>query len=179
MQGINNINFDENYLYASKYLLLLHNNSQTPPVELRHANLLTYVRRFQNIFNCQEYVDNNRQKEIILFTTDNQFLDWNTNINTIDYNLRKLFIYCNTLVRHFNMIRWNGRYKEKIQEVFIDQDLNYYLLYIGLDYVKNVCDELHEDNGLRNKLCDDGKRIGRALIDYFGSRLTQLSQEAN
>jgi len=175
MTTIDDIKFDTDYSYASTFFLLLHD--QHLPVKLAHANILTFIRRFHDLFDCQQYVDKNRQKMITLFTTNTKFLDWNTNINVIDDNLYKLFIYCDTPRGHINMKQWNGRYHAKIQEVFMKEDLDYRLLYVGVDYLKTVCDELHEDRGLREKFRADANRICRALGDYFGSQATQLSEE--
>jgi nicotinamide riboside kinase len=88
-----------------------------------------------------------------------------------------VFIYWDTLRARLNIKEWNGRHHDKIQEVFMNENLDYHLLLVGLNYVKTVCDELREDDGLREKFQGDPNRILRALEDYFGSRATKLSQE--
>ncbi len=178
MTTIDDIKFDTDYSYASSFFLLLHDqHPHSTPVKLPHANILTFIRRFHDLFDCQQYVDKNRQKMITLFTTNNKFLDWDTHIHAIDDNLCKLFIYCDTYRGYINMKLWNGRYQGKIREIFMNEDLDFQLLYVGINYLKTVCNELHEDNSLREKFRADANRICRAMGDYFGSQATQLSQE--
>jgi hypothetical protein len=178
MQSIDDIKFDIDYSYPSTFFLLLYNHQlHSIPIELSHADLLTFIRRFQNLFDCQQYVDNNLQKMITLFINNNQFLDWDRNRNSIQPNLCKIFIYCNTFLGYCNMKSWNGPYHEKIRDIFMEEDLNYHLLYAGIDHVRTICAESDEDNGLHEKFQRDGKRICLALGDYFGSRATRLSIE--
>lgn len=178
MNTIDNIIFDIDYSCASTSFLLLHDHLPTL-IKLQHADILTYIHRFENLFICQEYVDNNRQKMVTLFTTDRNFLNWDTNIKSIDHNLWKIFIYCDTIHGHMNVIEYQGRYQKKIREIFMNEKLDFYLLSAGLDHLKTICDELDEDDALREKFKTDGKRILNALGDYFGSKITKLSYEAS
>jgi hypothetical protein len=179
MNTIDDILTDKDYSLASIIFSLLHDHpiGVSIPIELPHARLLTFIQRFHDVSTYQQYINNNRQKMMTLFLNNNKLLDWDRNRNDIDHNLCDIFVFCDTFRNYLDMNKWKGCYRERIRKVFMHDKLDYQLLYVGLDYLITICEEFHEDDGLREKFCADGRRIAAALGDRFGQRATKLSRE--
>jgi len=179
MKTIEDITFNERYSHASTFFLFLYDRYPhlSIPIELPHADSLTCIRPFHDPLHCQQHVDNHRQKMIILFTTDKKFLNRYRNPNDIDPNLCEIFIYCNTMQGHLEMIRLRNHYGTRIQKVIMVEDLDFRLLLAGADYINIVAEEFKDNDDLHDQFLADGKRIGEAMAEYFGSRATRLSEE--
>lgn len=181
MKTVDDIIFNELYSHASTFLLLLYDYQPylSIPVELPHADSLTYIRPFRNLLTCQQHVDDHRQKMITLFTTDRKFLHWHGDSHGLNPNLSEIYIYCDTLEGHLAMLRSKESYSKKIQKVIKIQNLDFYLLSTGLEYNRLVSEEFKDDHGLRDQFYADGKRILEAMKDYFGNGVTRLSEEVS
>lgn len=188
MYTIDDIQFDNNYAHASRLFLLLHDHSDFQDgtslvVDLPHAKLLTFVRTVSNLLNCQEFISNQPNKMITLFTNNRKLATWNDQNNETTFNLRELYIFCDGLHSLSRMVRWNGCYKDRVKDTFMHDDLDYELLYVGIRHIKKSSKEFPEDSGLHRKFLLDGQRISMALGNWFGHRASfndaKLSEEAS
>ena len=143
MANIDDIQFDRDYSHASTHFLLLYHPHVDQPshsvvVPMSYTQLLTFIHHFHNLFECQQHVSSNLSKMMTLFVSDNKLVDWHNSTNDIDPNVFRVFIFCNTFQGYRNMINWKGCYYEKVREVFRGDDLEFKLLYVGLDYIKSA-----------------------------------------
>ncbi|CAF4432505.1 unnamed protein product [Rotaria socialis] len=172
MNTVEDIEYDTNYSLVDTHWLLLYDDhrDQTGPsiaVEVAHAHLLKFIRTYHTLPDCQQHIRNNRQKTIKLFITNNKLVDWDNNADASDLDLKKLYIYCNTARSFADMKRWNGCYQDKIEDVFMYDELNYRLVYVGINHANEASKIFETNAGLYRKCLEDARRLCDALSDKF------------
>ncbi|CAF1153490.1 unnamed protein product [Adineta steineri] len=172
MQSIHDIRFD-NDLYAPTThwaLLLYEQNGVSLAVPLPNANLMSFIKPFDNIKQCQHHVDTNLQKLITLFAWDDNIQQWLANANDVPANLQEIKIFCNSVDRTYVnacMRRYMHRLRNVTIEIINCDKLNYGLMLFGVDHLKKLDADFPPNSVLQRRLHNNYKQICRALATYF------------
>jgi hypothetical protein len=180
MGTIDDITFDRNYSHATFRFLLLNeqNLGPTPAIILRHVPLMTFIDVFRNLIQCQQNINNDNRKMITLVVSDRNISKWHDQINVIDRNIDKVYIFCETYSDYLAMKKWNGCYREKIQDVYLPDTFEYELLRLGVDYIHKIMPEFRQERGLYRRFGTDARRLLAALDDYFEDQINSLDDGA-
>ncbi|CAF1170795.1 unnamed protein product [Adineta steineri] len=172
MQTIDNIQFDDNLYIPASYwtVLLCQQNGVSVAVPLPNANLMSFIRVFDDTALCQNYVETNLRKLITLFGWDENMQQWLANATSIPDNLQEIKIFCNSSDRLF-VNAWARRHLHRFNnttfEIINCDKLNYGLLLFGVDYLKKLDSDYPPNSPLQMQLRLNYKRICRALANYF------------
>jgi hypothetical protein len=172
MQTIADIVFDNNIFPRANLLALLlyHMDCVSLAIPLSNADLMSFIQVFENTTRCQNHIMMNNQKEIILFTYEDnmQWLIQNSYLDRIP-QVQKINIFCSSLEDQKFWSMHTRRYRGRIEEPFLYNKLNINLLLFGLNHLKKLykCQEFSSDIGIQNRLREDRRNISAALANYF------------
>lgn len=168
MPTIDDIQFN-NFIYehAMNWTLLLYQLHEISAViHVPNANLMSFIRVFNNSIECQELIDRNPQKMITLFAYEKNIQQWLTNNMNIPNNLQNIKIFCHS-DDQFYITEWTNRHRHQFNNINFDvidfENLNYNLLLFGLEHIRRLRREFNEDFGILNLLDRDYKQICQSL----------------
>jgi hypothetical protein len=181
MTTVEDIRFDGDYLQAAFRFLFLNNETlnqigATPVMMLPHALLMTFIQVFRNLIECQQFISSHGRKMMTLLISNEKIIDWDRQIDVIDYNIDKIYVLCDTYFDYLKMKQWRGCYQNKIQDVYQHDDIDYNLLRLGIDYLHSIKKEFHSDRGVLRKICTDGNRLAEALAEYFQNQMDDIDE---
>jgi hypothetical protein len=179
MGTIDDIQFDTNYSHPTFRFLLLNNSHSneagpSPVTVLTYTSLLTFIDVDNDLVRCQNYINDNKQKIITLVISDKKMIEWQNNINVIDDNIRKVYIFCNLYSDFLKMKGWNGCYRTQIQDVYLPDTLEYNLLRLGVDYIYQIKPEFKQEPGLYRNICRHARELLSALDNYYQDEIDNL-----
>jgi len=182
MGTIDDIEFDDNYSHSIFGFLLLDDQilnhiSPSPVIALHHPSLMVFIHVFHDLIQCQQYINNENRKMISLVISEKQITNWNREINVINHNINKVYIFCKTWSNYFTMKQWHGCYRDKIQDVYLPDKFEYNLLRLGIDYIHKIMPEFRQDRGVFRKFVTDAKNLVRALDNYFQDQIDSLDDD--
>ncbi|CAF0798786.1 unnamed protein product [Adineta steineri] len=172
MQTTDNIIFDDNlYRSATHWTFLLYEqNGVSLTIPLPNADLMSFIKPFNNISQCQEFVETNLRKIITLFVWDENIQQWLTDAPSIPISLHEIKIFCNSCDRSFvnaSIRRHMHRFKNTTFEIITDDKLNYDLMLFGVGHLKKLFTDFQPNSSPYRKLILNYKRLCRALANYF------------
>jgi DNA-binding transcriptional regulator/RsmH inhibitor MraZ len=174
MLHIGNIQFNP-YIYehARDWTLLLYElNAPSAVIPLPNADLMSFIRVFDNTTQCQNHIMNNLEKMITLFGHDENMQLWLASNTEISNNLKYMNIFCNS-DDYFFVTHWIQNYKERLENtvfnIIIFEKLNHELLSFGVKYLRKLRKQFKNDFGVLNLLDQDYRRICQTL----GNRASQ------
>jgi hypothetical protein len=97
-------------------------------------------------------------------------------INVTDDNICNVYIYCNLFENFIEMKRWDGCYRNKIRDVYLLDDLEYHLLKLGVDYIRQIRLEFKNERGLCRKFSNHARELLRALDNYFQKEIDSMDE---
>ncbi|UJR38681.1 hypothetical protein I4U23_031347 [Adineta vaga] len=189
MKTISDIVFDCSVYPLAKFwsLLLYDMTGISIVIPLPNAYLMRFLHPFTDTTVCQKHIDDNDQKNITLFTYEDN-MNWLI-INSYFENtsqLEKINIFCSSID---NQDYWTGRterFRNKIEKPFLYNELDIELLLFGHKHTQKIYKELYEKQGsVSNKVKEDARNIMQALAIYFQHKVNtedeqiRLSEEAN
>jgi hypothetical protein len=179
MTTIEDIQLDTDYSQASSRLLLLNHSysnqpGPSPVIVLSYASLLTFIGVCDNLVRCQKYIHDHKQKIITLCISDRKIIEWDNKINVTDDNIRKVYIFCNLFQDFLEMKGWNGCYRAQIQDVYLPNELEYNLLRLGVDYIRQIMPEFRNERGLYRKFSNHARELLKAIDNYFRDEIDDL-----
>lgn len=185
MSTFNDIQYDTDYSQATFQFLLLYNqylnpSGPSPVLVLPYASLMTFINVFQNLNRCQQHINNNNnnQKLITLAISDEQIIEWdNNNIRVSDNNIDKVHIFCENYADFLAMKKWDGCYRNKVQDVYLPDTLEFNLLKLGVDYIHKIMPGFRQDRSKYRKFNADANRLLDAMKDYFQEKVDSLDDE--
>lgn len=172
MQTIHDIRFNRQiYELGTYWALLLHEREGVHiPIQLTHAPLMPFIRVFDNKVRCQNHIQGNLQKIVILFGYGDNMHQWLANHDAVPCNLLEIKIFCHTEDREFTT-KWMRRHIHRFIHIKFDiieiDKLNYKLLLFGADHLKQLHSDLEHNSPNLDQVLRDYKRVCRALADYF------------
>lgn len=172
MQTIENIIFNPIlYTSADVWTLLLYQKiGVTIPICLCNAQLMSFIRVFNDILQCHNHIDINPRKMITLFAYYENIQQWLSMNLSIPNNINTIKIFCplNDQVYFTNWAkRYMQRYSSRIFDVFTFEELNHVLLLYGVELLKKRRPYLPSDSNLQDTLDSDYKKLCQALANYF------------
>jgi hypothetical protein len=179
MGTIEDIEFDTNYSHATFRFLLLNNQylnhiGPSPVIVLSHTSLMTFIHVFHDLILCQQHINSDNRKIITLVISNEKIVDWDNNINVTDYNIEKVYIFCEKYSNYIAMKKWDGCYKDKIQDVYLPHEFEYNLLRLGVDYIHKIMPEFRQDRGLCRKLATHAQNLLTTMNNYFQDQIDSL-----
>ena len=183
MAGLEDIRYNPNYALCTTHFLALNDENfnregPTPPTLVPNASFLSFLRFFNDLFGCDQHIDASKKNMIQLAVSAKSFRDWNTEINVMKDNIRKIYIFCDSYSNYMNMRSWRGSYRNRIRHVCWSNELDELLLKKGLDYVHEAVKEFRDDPGIRNQFRADACQLLTALSTLFQDEADALSTEA-
>ncbi len=158
------------YEHANNWALLLYQlDGISVVIQLPDADVMSFVRVFNDSIECQELIDRNPRKMITLFAYEKNIQQWFSNNMNIPSNLRNIKIFCHS-DDHSYITEWANRqihrYTNINFEIIIFEHLNHNLLAFGLEHIQRLREEFRDDFGILNLLDRDYKQICRSLGNY-------------
>ena len=125
------------YSGANEWVVILHqiDRGLTLFIQLPSANLINFVHPFDNMDGCQTHIAGNDQKRFTLFAYSENMQAW-LPTHMIRENLADIIIFCSSPDEQNYWKAWARRYREKVREVIVHNDLDRDLLIFGLKYIK-------------------------------------------
>ncbi|CAF2772022.1 unnamed protein product [Rotaria sp. Silwood2] len=170
MQTIDNIVFDDFvYPHARHLALLLYHMEGTHiAIPLPNAHLMSFIRVFRNTSDCQNHIVTNNEQDITLYVYEDNmgWLIMNSYLNNIP-QLRRISIFCSTPEEQKYWATHTRRYRERIEEPFLYNGLDFELLYFGIRYIRQVLEQLPNNNAMRQSLQQNHRNMCQALQHYI------------
>ncbi|CAF0827719.1 unnamed protein product [Adineta ricciae] len=172
MQTTDSITFDPSlYNRATHWTFLLYEqNGVSLVIPLPNANVMSFIRPFNNTVQCQQFAEANLQKMITLFVWDDNMKDWLNRVTNIPVSLHEIKIFCNSNDQPFLdawLQRYINRYTTVTFEIIPYEELNYSLMIFGIAHLKKLHADFQQNSPLYPQLNRNYKRICRALANYF------------
>ncbi|CAF1361646.1 unnamed protein product [Adineta ricciae] len=187
MKTINDIIFD-NFIYrlARFWFFILYDMTGAHlAISLPHAHLMSFIHPFSRTIECKDQIETNLDKRITLFTYEDNIYWLIENFYFQNRpQLQKILIFCSSNEEQDYWTKWTERYRHKIQEPFLHNELDINLLLFGLKHIKTVQKQFFNDHGILNRIQEDKRLIKHALANYFHQRVieeddkTKQSEEA-
>lgn len=171
MSTIDQIEFNRDiYQHATNWTLLLYElDGIAVAIPMPNANLMCFIQVFDNLLQCENYIETNSRKLITLFAYDKNLRRWLIQNSPVPNNIRHVKIFCHSDDQLF-LTRWINRYRQAYVNIWFEiitfDELNHELLSFGLEHIRNLREEFREDNGVLNVLDQDYQRICQGLGDY-------------
>ncbi|CAF1002774.1 unnamed protein product [Adineta steineri] len=170
MQTIDNIRFNHSiYLPGDNWITLLHDISGVHiPIMLPNAHLITFVEAFRSTATCSQRIQNNTNKNVTLFAYEDN-LNWliaNGSANRLPH-LHKVHIFCSSTDKQQFWKSWMQRYRDRFEEPFLANDLDYQLLLIGDRHIDILKQQFIDVESVQNHLIQDQRAICQALATHF------------
>ncbi|CAF1300666.1 unnamed protein product [Adineta steineri] len=181
MPFLSDIVFDQLiYPLATVLSLILYDMTGTHlAISLPNAKLMRFLHPFENTSDCEQHIERNDQKNITLFTYEDN-MDWLI-INSYFENipqLQKINIFCSSIE---DQDYWTDRtdcFRNKIKEPFLRDELDLQLLLFGRTHTHKVYKELYEKEGsVSNIVKEDANKILNALSIYFQNKINAEEQQ--
>ena len=172
MQTIHDIRFsNEIYELATYWALLLHEREGVHiPIQLTHAPLMPFIRVFDNKVRCQNHIQGNLQKIVILFGYGDNMHQWLADHSELPCNLQEIKIFCHADDHPF-VSQWARRHIQRLRNIKFDiigiDKLNYKLLLFGADHLKQLHSDYEPYSPHSDQVLQDYKRVCRGLANYF------------
>jgi hypothetical protein len=167
MQTISDIRFDNTIFppYTKWTLLLYQMNAPGIAIPIPNANLMSFIRPFTHVFDCQNHIGTNNQKQCILFAYGDNFIELAGNSNVIPANLNDIKIFCPP--DEYDFIRqWANRFGQ-VKNIIPYNELNRELLLFGVKYLREARSHFQHDQGVFNLLDADYKRMCATLTASY------------
>lgn len=173
MQTTANIRFDET-LYsrtAHSVILLYHMNGTHIAIPLPNAHLMSFIQVFNDTRECLNYIITTDKPNITLFVYEDnmRWLIMNSYFENIS-QLCRIYIFCSSSPEQNYWTTWTQRFRAKIEEPFLYNDLDFRLLCFGSNHIPNVRQHFENDNSVLNRLNEDERTICRSLAKYYLQR---------
>ncbi|CAF3354530.1 unnamed protein product [Rotaria socialis] len=166
MSTITDIVFNNTiYSPCDDWGLLLHQiNGPSSLIEVQNAELIKFMRNFNDLTGCQNHIQENNDKHITLFVDDVNMQAWLLN-GSVDVNVDDINIFCRNIYDKEYFKRWKRRQERRIRNIITYDELNRELLLFGMKLIKELCVYFQDDHGILNLLEADYERIRLALIN--------------
>lgn len=179
MPYLDDITYDIIYDTASALSRILYQPDQQHPyitIQLTTSEPFTFIRLFDNIVECQDYIRQNVQKQITLFISSIHVINVPALFDC--EHLRDIYIFC-MLPRHKSFVsRYLHSIQHKVRNIFMFEKLECELLLHGLNHCKKVADENeHQNHAIRDLALRDGKRLAEVLSNYFATQIEQSNEQ--
>ena len=149
-------------------LLLYHIEGAKIAIPLPNANLMSFIRVFNSKTQCEEHIEGHNNREITLYTYEDN-MGWlikNSYLNNLP-RPAKISIFCSTdQNRHFWKC-FTERFRERVEEPFLYHELNYRLIYFGIDYIRKLRGQFPGDDNVQNVLKKAYQDLCKALHDQI------------
>ncbi len=168
MSTIDNIQFNNCiYGHATNWSLLLYQlNGISVVIPLPNANIMPFIRVFNDVIQCQNLIVRNPHKTITLFAYENNIHQWLTNNINMPSNLQNINIFCHS-DDYLYVTDWTNRHRHRFNNIIFHiiafEHLNYNLLLFGLDHIQRLRREFQDDFGILNLLDQDYQKICDSL----------------
>jgi hypothetical protein len=175
MSTIDDIQFDRHtYKYAINWALLLYQlDGISAVIPLPNANLMSFIRVFNNTIECQNHININPRKMITLFAYNENMERWLADNTNIPNNLKCMKIFCHSDNCSY-VSDWAGSHTEKLRNTTFDiitfEELNHELLSFGYKYLRALRKQFRDDYGILNLLDSDYKNILTSLGNHASQR---------
>ena len=186
MKTLKDIKYEAIYSLARVWCFILYDMIGVHiAIPVPNAARMSLIRPFTNAIECKNHIDTNNQKEITLFICDNNMPLLITNSyfdNTTQ--LKKINIFCSSDQEKDYWTRWRNRYRDRVEEPFLYDELDSKLLLYGLGHIETVRQQFRDNNTMLTKLEAEKDMIWNSLVDHFTARINdenrriQLSEEA-
>ncbi|CAF1086123.1 unnamed protein product [Rotaria magnacalcarata] len=145
--------------------LLLHQKSgPSSLITVPSAELITFMKNFNDLTGCQNHIQTNSDKNITLFVDDGNMQTWLLN-DSVEVNVDDINIFCRNIYDKEYFKRWKRRQERRIRNIITYDELNRELLLFGMKLIKELCVYFKDDHGILNLLEEDYERIRLALIN--------------
>jgi hypothetical protein len=172
MQTTDDIRFNAGlYKRASSWTVLLYEqNGVSMPINLPNANLLSFIKVFNNTIQCRNHIDTNLRKMVTLFAFDENMQQWLANNIDIPKNIHEIKVFCNSADRLF-VNAWARHHMHRFKNITLEiinfDTLNYKLLLFGVDHLKIIRTDFRARSRLQKRSRRNYKYICYALANYF------------
>ncbi|CAF1338032.1 unnamed protein product [Adineta ricciae] len=178
MEDLNKINFNPIYQNKSRGISLLFENSgQNRVIRLPNAQIMPFLRYFNNTFNAQSHISLNSQRSYDLFADGEDMLSWPFMQNNAfsPRNLQRIIIFCQDDAEKRFYRKWANRFPQIVRILHINE-LDENVLRLGIYHIQNLRFHVSEDSIL-NRYQQDYLALCRALGDTFNARITIANDE--
>lgn len=183
MQTIDDIRFDENlYSEANHWILVLYQTEGVGLViSLPNVDLLTFMKFFDDMPNCRNYISTNQRKTFTLFAYSENIETWFKNNNVIPGQLDDIICNYNVIPDHLDDIiifcrfpnekeywrGWTRRYTDKVKKIVTFDQLEREALMSGMKYIDDISPQFINNQNIYNSLRQNHENIRLALINSF------------
>ena len=178
MEDLIKINFDPIYQNNSRGISLLFQNSeQNRVIRLPNAQIMPFLRYFNNTSNAQSHISQNSQRPYDLFADGEDMLSWPFMQNNAfsPRNLQRIFIFCQDDAEKRFYRRWANRFPQVVRVLHINE-LDKNILQLGIYHIRNLRFQVSE-NSILNRYQEDYLALCRALGDTFNARINIANDE--
>jgi len=160
--------------HARHWALLLYQlNGPSAVIPLHNADLMSFIRVFDDTTQCQNHINSNSQKLVTLFGYDENMQPWLASNTGIANNLKYMNIFCSS-DDWFFVTDWIQNYKEKFGNTVFNintfEELNHELLSFGVKYLRELRKQFKNDFGVLNLLDQDIREICKTLGNHASQR---------
>jgi len=165
METINDIQFNGNLFsqFDCSVVLLYQIEGVGLAIPISDRNLFTFIRFFNEIIPCQDFIKRENEKTFSLFTYSDNIERWLWNHNPIPDNLEEILIFCPFPDNVQYYTDWTRHYTKKVTKIVTFDQLERELLIFGARYISNLWLDFQGDNEIRDSLRTHLERIHAAL----------------
>ena len=179
MPYLDDITYDIIYDAASALSRILYQPNQQHPyitIQLTTSEPFTFIRLFDNIVECQDYIRQNVHKQITLFISSANVIGMRALFAC--NQLRDIYVFC-MLPRHKPFFsRYLQDVQHKVRNIFMYDKLECELLLHGVNHCRKVADQNERENHAITTLAlRDGERLATVLSNYFATQMAQHSDQ--
>lgn len=170
MQTIDDIRHDKLFFSRFKHsVLLLYQLGGPGPsivIELSNVRLLSFIKVFNNISQCENYIQTTIDKIFTLIIYSENLQAWLTNKQHLPHNICEIIIFCSTTDNQTYTENWTNRFIQ-VKEIIMHNEVDRVLLLCGTKYLKKLSTCCQDDQGLLNLLNEDYRKLCLALSNCF------------
>lgn len=149
-------------------LLLYHMEGAHIAIPLPNADLMSFIRVFNNTTQCKEHIVEHNNREITLYTYEDN-MGWlikNSYLNNLP-RPAKISIFCSTDddIKYWRTM--TRRFRARVEEPFLYRELNYRLIYFGIDYIRKLRGQFPGDDNVQNLLTVTYHGLCEALCEQI------------
>jgi len=178
MSSLTIIEFDDKlFSDADCSALLLYESSTFESLPISRPNVLSFIRTFNRISTCQQYVNTNSQKRFTLFAYSENMVLWLKKKFDMPNNLTKIVIFCRLDEDKYYLQKWTRRYSEKIKKIVTFVQLEYELLFFGIEYIQDLMKQSKDNLDLYFLLEEKYQQLCSNLGNYFDKAISHVEKK--
>ncbi|CAF1591438.1 unnamed protein product [Adineta ricciae] len=178
MEDLNKINFNPIYQNNSRGIALLFENSgQNRVIRLPNAQIMPFLRYFDNTSSAQNHISQNSRRSYDLFADGEDMLSWPFMQNNAfsPQNLQRIIIFCQDDAEKRFYRKWANRFPQIVRVLHINE-LDKNILQLGIYHIQDLRFHVSE-NSILNRYQQDYLALCRVLGDTFNARITIANDE--